>query len=99
MLFKVTFTIIEQHLIIFRNVYIVKKFVDESSNLLYINFNNIRLLYNSIKGEMNMEMYQKAYEYYKAACENNGVESLSIYQFVKYLTKEQLNEYNKYATL
>ncbi|WP_173719822.1 hypothetical protein [Bacillus massilinigeriensis] len=46
-----------------------------------------------------MEMYQKAYEYYKAACENNGVESLSIYQFVKYLTKEQLNEYNKYATL
>ncbi|MFB6469068.1 hypothetical protein ACE38V_20150 [Cytobacillus sp. Hz8] len=46
-----------------------------------------------------MDMYQKAYEYYKTACENNGVEWVSIHQFVKHLTMEQISEYSKIATL
>ncbi|MFB5281555.1 hypothetical protein [Peribacillus sp. Hz7] len=44
-----------------------------------------------------MEMYREAYEYYKMACENYGMESVNFYHFVKHLTTEQLNEYNKKA--
>lgn len=44
-----------------------------------------------------MEIYQKAYECYRAACQSYGMESLNIIQFVKHLTKEQLDEYIKQA--
>ncbi|AZV42387.1 hypothetical protein [Peribacillus asahii] len=44
-----------------------------------------------------MEMYREAYEYYKMACENYGMESVNFHHFVKHLTTEQLNEYNKKA--
>ncbi|WP_203554039.1 hypothetical protein [Bacillus sp. B15-48] len=44
-----------------------------------------------------MGMYQKAYESYCVACENYGMESMNIEQFIKNLTKEQLHEYLKHA--
>jgi hypothetical protein len=44
-----------------------------------------------------MEIYQKAYEYYQAACQNYGMESLNFNLFVKHLTKEQLDLYIKHA--
>lgn len=44
-----------------------------------------------------MKIYQKAYECYRSACKNYGIKSMSIHQFVRNLTKEQLNEYMKQA--
>lgn len=44
-----------------------------------------------------MEMYRKAFEFYKATCEKYGMESVNFYHFVKHLTEEQLNEYCKQA--
>lgn len=44
-----------------------------------------------------MKIYQQAYERYQNACQNYGMKSMSIAQFVKNLTKEQLNEYMKQA--
>lgn len=44
-----------------------------------------------------MEIYQKAYECYRNACQRHGMESLNFYQFVKHLTKEQLDEFTKYV--
>jgi hypothetical protein len=44
-----------------------------------------------------MGMYQKAYERYRAACQNYGMESMKIDQFIRHLTKEQLHEYLKYS--
>ncbi len=46
-----------------------------------------------------MEIYQKAYECYRAACESYGMESISLYQFLNHLTKEQLQEYTKNAII
>jgi hypothetical protein len=45
-----------------------------------------------------MENYQKAYQHYQSACENYGMESMSFYQFLKHLTKEQLQEYMNQAS-
>lgn len=42
-----------------------------------------------------MKIYQKAYKRYQDACENYGIESLSMNLFVKHLTVEQLEEYLK----
>ncbi|WP_187292174.1 hypothetical protein [Bacillus sp. 1NLA3E] len=42
-----------------------------------------------------MEMYREAYESYKEACENFGMESINFNHFVKHLTTEQLHEYSK----
>jgi hypothetical protein len=44
-----------------------------------------------------MEMYQKAYECYRAACQSYGMESLNFNLFVKQLTKEQLDEFMKHS--
>lgn len=44
-----------------------------------------------------MENYQKAYEFYRTACQNHGIESMNIYQFIMHLTTEQLDEYMKQA--
>lgn len=44
-----------------------------------------------------MNHYQKAYEYYQAACQRYGIKSMSVHQFISHLTKEQLNEYMKKA--
>lgn len=44
-----------------------------------------------------MEIYQKAYECYRSACKNYGIESMNFYQFVKNLTKDQLHAYMKHA--
>ncbi|AZV42591.1 MULTISPECIES: hypothetical protein [Peribacillus] len=45
-----------------------------------------------------METYREAYESYKRACENYGMESMTFYHFVTHLTKEQLNEYDNQAS-
>lgn len=44
-----------------------------------------------------MKNYQKAYEYYQDACQRYEIKSMSLYQFIEHLTKEQLNEYIKQA--
>lgn len=44
-----------------------------------------------------MERYREAYEFYKTTCEKHGMESVNFYQFIKYLTEEQLDEYLKQA--
>ncbi|MCQ6276271.1 hypothetical protein JMM81_15205 [Bacillus sp. V3B] len=44
-----------------------------------------------------MEMYRKAYEYYKKVCENYEMDSVNFHHFIKHLTEEQLNEYSKNA--
>jgi hypothetical protein len=44
-----------------------------------------------------MEIYQKAYEYYRTVCQSYGMESLNFNLFVKHLTKEQLELYIKQA--
>jgi hypothetical protein len=45
-----------------------------------------------------MEIYQKAYEYYRTACENYGMKSMNFYQFLTHLTQEQLHEYMRLAS-
>lgn len=40
-----------------------------------------------------MEMTEKAYESYKAACEKHGIESMNYKHFIKHLTPEQLNQF------
>ncbi|WP_275671474.1 hypothetical protein [Neobacillus kokaensis] len=42
-------------------------------------------------------MYKRAYQYYRAACQRYDMDSLNFYQFLKDLTKEQLDEYLKQA--
>jgi 4-alpha-glucanotransferase len=42
-----------------------------------------------------MEMYRQAYESYKTACENYGMESMDFDYFIQYLTIEQINEFCK----
>jgi hypothetical protein len=44
-----------------------------------------------------MDMYQKAYECYRAACQSYEMESLNFTLFIKHLTKEQLEELLKQA--
>ncbi|WP_202617853.1 hypothetical protein [Bacillus dakarensis] len=44
-----------------------------------------------------MKQYWEAYEIYRMACENYGMESLKFQQFINYLTEKQLNEYLKKA--
>lgn len=40
-----------------------------------------------------MGTYQKAYERYLTACQDYGMESINIEQFIQQLTKEQLHAY------
>ena len=40
-----------------------------------------------------MEINQKAYECYKAACEKHGIEWVNFNHFIKHLTPEQLNQF------
>ena len=40
-----------------------------------------------------MDMYRNAYESYKTACKNFGMESMNFNQFVRDLTTEQLDEF------
>jgi hypothetical protein len=42
-----------------------------------------------------MEIFREAYENYKAACENYGIESMNFTYFIKHLTIEQLHEFSK----
>ncbi|WP_318502658.1 hypothetical protein [Bacillus sp. T3] len=42
-----------------------------------------------------MEIYREAYENYKSACENYGMEYISFTYFIKNLTNEQIHEYSK----
>jgi hypothetical protein len=44
-----------------------------------------------------MDMYRKAYEYYKEICENYEMDCVNFHHFIKHLTEEQLNEYSKSA--
>lgn len=40
-----------------------------------------------------MDMYQHAYENYKSACKNFGLELINFNQFVRNLTSEQLDQF------
>ncbi|WP_187118969.1 hypothetical protein [Bacillus marasmi] len=42
-----------------------------------------------------MDIYRQAYESYKSACENYGMESMNFNMFIKHLTDEQLSEFSK----
>lgn len=42
-----------------------------------------------------MEIYRQAYESYKSACENYGMESMDFHYFIQNLTIEQINEFCK----
>jgi hypothetical protein len=39
-------------------------------------------------------MYRNAYESYKTACENYGMESIDFNKFVRHLTTEQLDQFS-----
>lgn len=44
-----------------------------------------------------MDIYRQAYESYKSACENYGMESMNFAHFIKHLTIDQLNQFCKTA--
>ncbi len=55
----------------------------------------IRKVYCYTTAEVeNLDMYRNAYESYKSACENYGMESLNFNQFVRHLTIDQLDKFN-----
>lgn len=43
-----------------------------------------------------MDHFMEGYQTYCRACETYGLQSMSYYLYVKHLTEEQLNAYNKY---
>ena len=42
-----------------------------------------------------MNDYRQAYEYYKQACENHGLEPINFHYFILNLSQEQLNTFNE----
>ena len=44
-----------------------------------------------------MSIYEEGYTHYVAQCEVYGLQPLSLYYFVRQLSKEQLEAYNKCA--
>ena len=42
-----------------------------------------------------MNDYRQAYEYYKQACEDHGLEPINFHYFILNLSQEQLNTFNE----
>ena len=44
-----------------------------------------------------MKDYRQAYEYYKQACKNHGLEPINFHYFILNLSQEQLDTFNDIA--